>query len=306
MKSADRQVQALMRRQQSLVTLPQALAAGLTRDQIRHRVRNGVWVRVHPEVYASASGCPSPAGDLLAACLAAGARAAASHQSAAWVLGLVRDPPERPVITVPYDRCVVLAGVRVHRSRDLDLSRLLERKGVLYTDALRTLTDLAADLSPDELSPVVDRALASGIVTTKGLMAEAARRRSRGRRGPSRLVTLLESRGFIGGPEPSVLEAETLRLFRRWGIPVLEREVRVGSDERYRIDFLIAPGLAVEVDGFAHHWSPEQKAYDDARRNRLRAAGLMVLVYDWRAVRFEPRRVAMDVSTALARLSQAG
>lgn len=306
MKDTDSQVRALMRRQHSLITFPQAVTAGLTPKQVQTRVRSGAWIRLHPGVYSSASATPNPMQALLAAYLAAGPRAAASHLSAAWMLGLVRDPPEQPTITVPYERCVVLTGVTVHRSRDLSLFRLLERNGVLYTDPLRILTDLAGEMSPQDLSPILDRALATGLVTTEGLMAEVARRSRPGRRGPQRLVKLLERRGFIGGPEPSVLEAETLRLFRRWGIRVVGREVRIGSDGRYRIDFQISPLLVVEVDGFAHHWSPEHKAYDDARRNRLRAAGLTVLVYDWRAVRFEERRVAMEVSAALASLSVAG
>lgn len=307
MKDIDGRVSALMRRQQSLITLPQALGAGYSPKQVQNRVRSGLWIRLHPGVYASASAAPTPMQALLAAHLAAGRRAAAaSHLSAAWMLGLVRDPPAQPTLTVPYERCVVLAGVTVHRSRDLALFRLLERNGILYTDPLRVLTDLAGEMSPHDLSPIVDRALAGGLVTTEGLLAEVARRSRSGRRGPRRLVKLLEHRGFIGGPEPSVLEAEALRLFRRWSIPVLGREVRVGSDGRYRIDFQISPLLVVEVDGFAHHWSPEHKAYDDARRNRLRAAGLTVLVYDWRAVRFEERRLAMEVSAALASLSAAG
>ena len=39
--------------------------------------------------------------------------------------------------------------------------------------------------------------------------------------------------------------------------------------------------MFVEVDGYAYHWSPEQKRYDDARRNKLWLRGFTVLVYDW-------------------------
>ena len=237
--------------------------------------------------------------------MAAGATAAASHLSAAGLLGLVEHPPTRPVITIPYRRTVSLAGVTVHRSRDLDQTRILERRGVRYTDPLRILTDLAAEMEPDRLALIADAALYKGLVSTAGLEAEIARRGRSGRQGPSRLADLLQKRGLIGGPEPSVLEAQAMRLFRRSGIPVLAREVRVGTDGRYRIDFLIAEGLAVEVDGFAHHWSPEAKAYDDARRNHLRAAGIVVLVYDWRAIRSEPRRVVADIRTAMAVLGAA-
>lgn len=301
MKHADWTASDLMRRQYSLITLRDALQSGLTKAQVEARVRSGRWVRLHHQIYASASSPATPDRDLLAAYWAAGAGAAASHLSAAWLLDLVPLPPPSPVITVPYQRSVHLRGVTVHRSRDLAQGRLLEKRRVRYTDPLRVLTDLAGELTAEELTPIVDRALSSRLVTTNGLVQEAGRRRRRGRSGPTDLLALLSTRGLTGGPEPSVLEAETMRLFRRWGIPVISRELEVEAGGRYRIDFLVGENLVVEVDGYAYHWSPEAKAYDDTRRNRLRAKGFTVLVYDWRAVRREPRRVAKEILTALTR-----
>lgn len=299
MKSYHMQAERLMRDQHSLITRHQALSLGLSHAAIRHYLDSGRWEKLHPGVYTARSATPTPERDLLAACLGAGPRSAASHRSAAWLLNLHEAPPH-PVVTLPYGSRSSLQRVTVHRSRDLDAGRVLQRRGIPYTDALRTLTDLAGEMDDAELLIVTDRALASRLVTTRGLTAEIARRSSRGRQGPARLARMLSTRGFVGGPEPTVLEAMAIRLFRRWGIPVLDREVRIGSDGRYRIDFLIAPRLVVEVDGYAHHWSPEDKAYDDARRNRLRANGLTVLVYDWRAVRFEERRLASEIRSALS------
>jgi hypothetical protein len=136
-------------------------------------------------------------------------------------------------------------------------------------------------------------------VTVEGLRQEIGRRRKKGRQGPAPLSAMLKARGITGGPPASVLEAETLRLFQRWNIPLIGREIRMLDDERYRIDFVLTPHLCVEVDGYAHHWSPEAKAYDDARRNQLKAGGLTVLVYDWRAIRFEGARVVNEIRAAL-------
>lgn len=291
-----------MQAQHSLISHREARSTGMTEAEIRGRVRTGNWIRVHAGIYASAAGAVTPERDLLAACMAAGPCSAASHLSAAWWLGLT-DPPKSPVLTVPYRLAIRLAGVTVHRSRDLDLSRVLERGGVRYTDPLRILTDLAGELVPVRLVTIIDKALSTRLVTTDGLHREIERRRARGRKGPKQLLAILHDRGLGPGPAASVLEARAMRLFRRCGIPVIGREVRAGSDGRYRIDFLIAPGLAVEVDGFAYHWSPEAKAYDDTRRNRLRADGITVLVYDWRAIQFEERRVAQEIHAALVRLA---
>ncbi|HMC41161.1 MAG TPA: DUF559 domain-containing protein [Acidimicrobiales bacterium] len=306
MKGAKERSIGRMRAQLGLITRAQALDAGLTTSQIHERLRNRSWTRVHAGVYAAAEAPLTPERDLLAATLAAGRAGpavAASHLSAAWLLQLVDRPPRRPVITIPHGRAVRLEGAVVHRSRDLDLSRVNVRRGIPYTDPLRIMTDLAGELEPARLTPIVDRALATRLITTDGLEQEIARRARPGRRGPAALETVLRSRGLVGGPEPSVLEAEALRLFRRWGIPILGHEVEIFADGRYRIDFTVTARLAVEVDGFAHHWSPEAKAYDDRRRNRLRAAGITVLVYDWRSVKFEAARIAREIRTALRQAS---
>ena len=303
MKQVDSHVAAVMRSQHSLTTRKQALDAGLTPAQIKDRLRNGTWRKLHPRVYGATNAPATPEQALLAATLAAGPTAAASHLSAAWLLGITERPPTHPVITIPYHRSITLENVTIHRSRDLDFSRVLTRRGIPYTDPLRIMTDLAAKLQPDQLTPIVDRALASRLVTTKGLEEEIIRRSRQGLKGPNRLNTILKSRGMIGGPEPSVLEAMALRLFNRYNIPVLGREVKVYADGRYRIDFMIGPRLVVEVDGFDYHWSPEAKAHDDRRRNRLRAVGITVLVYDWATIRREPARVAKELTNARIQLA---
>jgi hypothetical protein len=294
---AESRVRDVLRRQYGLVTRHQALQLGLTSGQIRHRRESGEWELAQSGIYRAAAVPRDHRQDLLAACLAAGPVAAASHQSAAWLWGLTSRPPGRPTISVPAPLRPRLREVTVHRSRDFDPSRTVEHLRIPCTDPLRVATDLAAVLPPIELTGLVDAAIASKLVTTDGLLEEIRRRGAPGRSGPAGLRRELEDRGIIGGPEPSVLEAECMRLFKRSGIPILRREVRFGPDGQFRIDFLIAPGLAVEVDGFVHHWSPEAKAHDEARRNRLR----FLLVYTWRDIHTDGRRVAAEVARAMFR-----
>lgn len=299
MKRNQRAVDEVLRRQFSVISAEQARAAGLTRAQIMNFVRIGRWVTLHPGIYAEASSPATPDRTLMAATLAGGPHSAASHLSAAWWLGLVSRPPALPVITIPHGSRRWIEGVDLRRSRDHDPSRVLVRRGVPYTDPLRVLTDVAADLDADDLAPIVYAALSSKLVTIMGVQQEITRRQSQGRAGPAQLRQLLNDRALIGGPPVSVLEAETIRLLTRYRIPIAGREVHAFPDGRYRIDFLIVERLAVEVDGYAHHWSPEDKAYDDARRNQLRAQGITVLVYDWRAIRFDGGRVAAEIRRAL-------
>ena len=94
-------------------------------------------------------------------------------------------------------------------------------------------------------------------------------------------------------------------LLDRWGIPVTGHEVKAGPDDRYRVDFTLLPPVAMEVDGYTHHWSPEAKAHDEARRNRLRLDGVFLLVYTWIDIRRDQFRVHRELTTALTRYARA-
>jgi hypothetical protein len=299
----DTHIVSLFRAQHGSIHRGQARQLGLTRTEIQTRLRTGEWIAVHPGVYCPVVSPPTFEQRVMSACLASGVDAVASHASAAWLWGLLTRPPERVSLTVPPQARPRLTGVDVHRLGDLDPSRTICRRGIPCTDPLRTLVDLAAVAHPATTSGAVDRALASGLVSGQGLAAEIGRRSGRGRRGIRPLRTMLTQRGFVGAPDASVLERETLQLLQRWGIPVLGREVSAGPDDRYRLDFLLTPPVAMEVDGYSYHWSPEAKARDEGRRNRLRIEGTFLLVYTstWVDVRSDQRRMRDEISTALAR-----
>jgi Protein of unknown function (DUF559) len=294
-------VRQYFREQHCLVQDDQLRRIGISRNAVAVRVRRGEWDRPQPGVLRLTASAPTAEQALLAACLSADPLAAASHRSAVWMWRLAGRPPDRPEITVPRSARPRLAGVIVHRSGDLDPSRTIVRNGIPCTDALRALYDLAAVAPGPELTEAVDKALATRLVTAGGLVAELGRRSIHGRPGTRALRAQLEGRGLAGGPEPSVLESEALRFFARSGIEVLGHEIVIHADGRYRIDFLLGSGLIVEVDGYAFHWSPEAKRYDEERRNRLRLEGHLVLVYSWRDIRFEHRRIAREIWQALHR-----
>jgi very-short-patch-repair endonuclease len=56
----------------------------------------------------------------------------------------------------------------------------------------------------------------------------------------------------------------------------------------------------LEVDGYAYHWAPEAKAYDDSRRNRLMMEGWRILVYSWMDIVREGSRVLAEINETLA------
>jgi very-short-patch-repair endonuclease len=159
--------------------------------------------------------------------------------------------------------------------------------------------DLAAHIEPALLDEAIDGGLAVRLVTVEGLLAEAVRLARPGRSGPAQLTGRLEERGFAGAPAPSVLESRALRLLVASSIRVENCEVVV-KGTGYRLDIQLEGGLFVEVDGYSYHWSPEQKRYDDARRNKLRLMGFEILVYDWQTVTKHGRQMAEEIRVALA------
>src|SRR3712207_6797516 len=95
---------ALARRaadQHGIVSVSQATAAGLTIENLRTRVHAGLLVPVHRGVYRHAAVPESPLGDLMAAVLACGDGAVASHRSAGRLWRLRDVPRWKPEVTVP-------------------------------------------------------------------------------------------------------------------------------------------------------------------------------------------------------------
>jgi hypothetical protein len=301
----DRYLAKLFRDQHGLIHRRQALRLGLTPRQIQHRLACGEWQQVHAGVYRLAASRPTFEQSLLAACYATGPRSVASHSSPAWLWGLLPCPPDHPTVTVPPGQHPRATGIEIHRL-DVDPTRISFRSAIPCTDPLRALIDLAGTADHQTVVRAVDEGLSTRLVSGKAIDAELRRRTARGRRGVRPLREILTGRGVIGAPRASVLEREVRALLDAWGIPVTGSEVKTGPDDRYRLDYLLLPPVALEVDGYSHHWSPEAKAADETRRNQLRLGGLFLLVYTFVDIRAEQRRMYREITMALSRLCPPG
>lgn len=283
--------------QQSLVTRAQALDAGLSVAQIRGRLESGRWERVYRNVYRVTGAGHSELQSLLAAVLAAGDGAVASHRASAWLWGLTDEL--RLEVTVPRRRDPRLGvEVVVHR-RDLTSERPVIRRGVACTNPLRTVLDLGAVGHSSLVEQAIDRGISARLFTAAGLDAEVQRSARSGRRGLAHLRRCLERRLADERRAPSELESRMARLVREHGLPLPEREYRL-LDLGYRVDFAWPEvRVCVEVDGFAHHSSWEEFGYDRRRQNELVLAGWTVLRFTWDDVRHRPGAVAGAVRAAV-------
>jgi very-short-patch-repair endonuclease len=283
-----------------LISRAQALEDGMTPGQIAWASASGAWVRVHPGVYRVAGSPESHESDLLAACMAGGG-ALASHQSAAWLWRLAQRPPARPTVSVGRSARYRRTGIVIHRMRDLDVQSCSTWRGIPCTNPLRTLVDLAGVTGKQHLDDAVDRGIASRLVTVEGLEAQIDRLSQHGRRGVDVLRQVLAARGYRTAPGPSVLESRTLRLLARGGIRPVGVEVRVDGG-RYRLDVALSAQVAMEVDGYAYHASPEAMSRDLRRRRDLGRLGWVVLPFTWLDITRDGPRVLGEVRDALGRL----
>ena len=301
-REIESELRRWLRAHYGVIGYRQALALGASERLIRRKVARGEWELVFRGVYRDTAIPPTHYQALEAAIVASGHCAVASHRSAAWIWELIPEPPRQPELTVPRGkRDVRLAGVVIHTSTDLNVSKPSERHHIPVTNPLRTLVDLAGCVTPAELTEAVDKGVARRLVTPAGLEAELRRLARPGRLGIEALRRHLLERGFIGEPAPSVLESKMRRIIVSLGLPLPAVEVRVGQGGRYRLDVAWAKiFLAVEVDGFTYHSSPESKRYDEERRGVLRRQGWHIEVFDWRQVCREPHKVAIQIAAIYA------
>lgn len=131
----------------------QALDLGMTPRQVQDRLKAGLLVPVHRGVYRVAGGTVCPGQDLLAACMAAGGGAVASHRSAAALWKLRGIEASNSGIAVPRTACPELRSVVVHRTdrRLVGFSLLtgtLERLGGRGRRGAAVLRELVEERDP--------------------------------------------------------------------------------------------------------------------------------------------------------------
>lgn len=265
-------ISEIQRSQHSLIARPQALAAGMTDDDLKALVHRGIWVAPHGGVYAPAGAPRSPQFDTMAAVLAGGPGTVASHASAAWLwdLGPIPDHVE---ITVTRSRAPRPHGVVRHRSLDLAEATPSLRLGIPVTNPLRTLVDLGAGGDVQRVRDATHVAVSRRLVTYAALEAELRRLAKRGRRGVGAMRVVLSER-FDRRRGPSVLEAKMDLVIRRAGVPQPRVERIVGPNGEYRCDYISDDALLiVEAKGYETHGTPDAFAADLIREAAIVEAG---------------------------------
>lgn len=286
-------------RQHGLVTARQLGSLGYTKDQIYWRLQTGVLFRVHRGVYAVAGTKDGFEFRVLAAVLAAGDGALASHRCAAALFDLRRLPCDAPEVTVSGRAAPRIAGLRCHR-RDVLTAADRTRIGVIRVTAPAwTLLDLAADGVESgrvggALDDVLVRKLAS-LGAVERVVTRALRLRVP---GAVLLAELVEERRQGKKPSATGLEDELLEVFQANGLPAPERQFELLLPGGGKAIFDAAyPELLLgfEADGDASHKGLLDRMRDKARDERAGLIGWTVKRYSTEDIRERPAGIADEV-----------
>jgi len=300
MDEATRRLMALSTEQQGLVTRAQLFTIGLTKRQIDHAIDTERLTLVHRTVYRVA-GSAITADNVLAAGLLL-TDGAASHRSAAHLLGLVDSSPSRPEITVAPTQSQRTVGLILHRSRDLAPADVIRVRSLRCTTATRTLVDLGAVTSGAVLESALERALHQRMTTVPRLRKRLEEVGRPGRPGVTSLRRVLDLRTPTLAAAESELELLLWQILRRHGLPLPERQVKVTvAGRNYRLDLAYrAERIFIEGDGFGVHSPRAVFESDRTRQNKLVGAGWAPLLFTWQRARQSEADVAEEVRDGLA------
>jgi very-short-patch-repair endonuclease len=291
--------------QHGLITTGQAITA-LGRGRKNRWVAERRLVSVQPGVFRVAGAPQSWHQSVMAGALAADG--VVSHRSAAELWGLIQpagyveisvQPPRKPRVSPP---------AILHRVVDLHPELAVAREGMRMTDPVRTVIDLGLVLPHWSVRDALSRGLTTrlfGIEEVQRLRDAIGRP---GRNGAGVMRTILEERLLTAGVEESLLEARFGDLARRHDLPGLAVQHEVWHAGRFiaRVDAAYPElRLAIEVDGFSAHSSPDAFQRDRTRQNRLVALGWTVLRFTWADIVQRPTVVAQTIREAVSRLQAA-
>ncbi len=226
--------------QHGVFTGDQIRAHGGSYAAVLHRLQTGAWATLPYRGLYRVAGCPSSwEQQLHALVLAAGPRAAASHRSAAALLG-VPGFSRRGAIEVIVTRAFRnrTPGAWVHSSRVLPPEHMTVVEGISTTTLARTVVDLAGVVHAKQVERTLDNCLARRLVTIDALRSALLLLGRKGRPGIAVMRWLLDERTDDYVAPESGLEVRALELIRSAGLPDPVRQLDIGDDRGWigRVD----------------------------------------------------------------------
>ncbi len=307
MPSGGMQLQHLdryARRHHGLITREAASRLGVSQSAWYRALDSGHLERLYPTVARLWGTEPTLHQRALAAVWATGPGTMASHRTAAALWGVTRPADEPIEVMMPNrNRYSRLAGIVVHRPRDLLDMRPIMRDRVPTTNPMRMLIDLGA-VDPLAVESALIDVLATRATSPIAMRSAFLRHARRGRNGIGPMRAALESWMNEELPPDSLLESKMARLVASYGLPEVEFHATVAG---YEVDFLVVgTRIILECDGWGSHGlDRDQFEFDRVRGDDLLAAGYVTSHFTWRQLTNGPGRVAARIQSVVARWAAA-
>jgi hypothetical protein len=298
MRTPDRGVADLARRQHGVVGREQLRALGLEPGAIKRRVQAGRLHVLHRGVYAVGHEAITVRGRWMAAVLASGPGAVLSHRSATALWGIWGQGAGESHVTVPRHTSS-RGSIRRHFGA-LPPDEVTTRDGIPVTTAARAVLDLAADRGEAAAETALRELEYLGIYGPVSI--PTLLKRHPNHRGASILTRCLQRlNDDPGGRVRSPLEELFLPFLDAHHLPRprLNPWLSVG-EERFQVDcFWPRACLIGELDGFQVHGTKWALSRDHKRDRQLVAASLRVVRITSVQLRTEPSALAADLRSLL-------
>ncbi len=233
--------------------------------------------------------------EVMAAILAAGPDARASHRTAAILYGFDGIYGNLIELTVPISELPVPCGVVVHRTRRALPGETVD--AIPVTSPERNLMDLAGMFGDRILEKAAASAIHQGVVTFESMDTAIAVYGGRGVRGVKRMRRVLRLVEDDHSGSPS--EVDVVQLIRSAPIPhpVAQLKIPLPRGSNAYPDFSWPDRMRiVEVDGFGAHSTPDQLQHDLERQNQLMELGWEIRRFTARQVRRDPERFIEELT----------
>jgi very-short-patch-repair endonuclease len=271
----DAALAALAARQHRVVSAAQLVQLRFDRNAVDYRVARGRLFRIHRGVYALGRAALTRHGHAMAAVLACGPTAVASHRLATALLEFLPSWPDEPEVTVTTQRRS-RPGIHVHTSRSLARAQTTHREHIPVTNPARTIVDLAEVATERQVERALAEAEALRRITRSALAAEILRNPRR--RGAS-IVRELLARDHLNRTKRELEEA-FIAFLDETGLPRPETNAQVAG---YEVDAIWREAqLIAELDSWQFHRTRDAFERDRIRDAKLQRLGFRIIRITWR------------------------
>lgn len=284
-QSVERKIERLATRGKGIVTRRELLKAGVSNDQIRHRVEIGALLPEYAGVYRVGHRAPNFESSYMAAVKARGDGALLSGMAAVYLFGLIKGKPPPPEVTAPTDR----NGARY--SPSICRNDATTWRGIPVTTVPRTLIDIAPRLTEEQLARVCHEAGVLHKVTPA--MVERLLKPNTPGAGKLRAVMRGDAKVLL-----SKLERKFQQRLKDAGLPLPETNKPAGGR---RVDCRWPDhNLTVELQSYTFHNSRHSWEQDQRRQREAYARGDDFRSYTWHDVFEEPDPMMGELTAHLA------